>query len=64
MNDQIVTKTEKLVRTINYDNVLYADIAIVIALILLTIFWIEQRILLLVGAFLYGSFAALWHFIK
>ena len=61
MKDQIPTKTE-LVWTINYDNVFYMDIAIVLGLLLLTLFWKEQRTLMLVGALLYGGFAALWHF--
>ncbi len=48
--------------TTDYTNVLIGDISIVIGLMLLTIFWKEQRILMLVGTLLYGLFATLWHF--
>ena len=48
--------------TEDYTNVLIGDISIVIGLMLLTIFWKEQRILMLVGTLLYGSFATLWPF--
>ncbi len=62
MKDQIATKAEKLVRTINYDNVLIADISIVIGLFILALFWKEQRLGIFVSAIIYGTFTALWHF--
>jgi len=64
----MIEKTEKVfertqyVFTTDYTNVLIADISIVISLLLLTLFWKEQRTLMLVGALLYGGFTALWHF--
>ena len=48
--------------TTDYTNVLIGDISIIIALMLLTIFWKEQRTLMLVGTALYSFFTVMWHF--
>ena len=57
----MIKKTE-LVKTVDYTNVLIADISIVIFFLLLTLFWREQRLGLFVGALIYGLFTVLWHF--
>ena len=57
----MIEKTE-LVRTIDYTNVLIADISIIVFLILLSWLWREQRLLMFVGASLYSLFTVLWHY--
>ena len=57
----MIEKTE-LVRTIDYTNVLIADISIIVFLILLPWLWREQRLLMFVGASLYSLFTVLWHY--
>ena len=53
---------KELVWTTDYTNVLIADISIIIVLMLLTVFWKDQRILMLVGTALYSFFTVMWHF--
>ncbi len=55
-------KNKELVFTTDYSNVLIADISIVVVLLLLTIFWVEQRITMFVGFCLYGFFTVMWHY--
>ena len=51
---------KELVWTTDYTNVLIADISIIIVLMLLTVFWKDQRILMFVGLSIY-SFLSLIH---
>ena len=53
---------KELVWTTDYTNVLIADISIIIVLMLLTVFWKDQRILMFVGLSIYSFFTVLWHF--
>ena len=57
-------KTERItyVFTEDFTKVLYADIMIIIVLFLLTLFWKEQRITMMVGLGLYSFFTVMWHF--
>ncbi len=48
--------------TTDYTNVLIADATITGILLLLAIFWREQRITMFVGFCLYGFFTTMWHF--
>ena len=58
---KIEGKTQ-LVWTVDYTNVLIADICIIIGLLLLSWFWREQRLLMFVGATLYSFFTVVWHY--
>ena len=57
-------KTERItyVFTEDFTKVLYADIMIIIVLFLLTLFWKEQRITMMVGLGLYSFFTVMWPF--
>ena len=59
--EKVFEKTQ-YVFTTDYTNVLIADISITIGLLLLALFWKEQRLGIFVGAMIYGGFTTLWHF--
>ena len=50
------------VRTEDFTNVLYADISILVVILLLTVLWKEQRVLMIAGLALYSFSTFLWHY--
>ena len=50
------------VRTEDFTNVLYADISILVVILLLTVLWKEQRVLMITGLALYSFSTFLWHY--
>tara|TARA_Y100000356_G_scaffold65279_1_gene53532 strand:- start:245 stop:427 length:183 start_codon:yes stop_codon:yes gene_type:complete len=50
------------VRTEDFTNVLYADISILVVILLLTVLWKEQRALMIAGLALYSFSTFLWHY--
>jgi len=52
---------EQLVKTVDYTNVMYADITIIIAVLLISLFWKEQRLFILGAGFIYTLAALGYH---